>query len=315
MPVSEANYHANLHRNPYQAKVNYFQTALKSSKPDLGSAHNKNSRKIKYSKRTKYEKAIRDNMKAKIKRVSRAMTPSSHNMSSAGSQRGLAISHSAKDQISIRDEMYKSNSKEELQDQIMKLNRKIMRLEEGNKWLVEENKRYKSIYSQEPNPGSLKPPQYQYKLSSKRGHRKDSSRKKFQNSKNFSQTDKFSDFRNSYSFENKDWSNVINTPNPEIENQMNANNYMTIPSFCHDKENLKTNVDINHFIRKSTQKESVLMQKVNKILERRSKKHKSKSKSKRKPSELPANKTYKSLKHSKNEIIARINNKYGKRLF
>lgn len=96
---------------------------------------------------------------------------------------------------------------------------------------------------------------------------------------------------------------------------MNTNNYMTIPSFGHDKENLKTNVDISHFIRNSTQKESVLMQKVNKILERRSKIAKSKSKSKRKPSELPVNKTYKNLKHSKNEIIARINNKYGKRLF
>lgn len=132
IPSRDPNFQPNLHRNPYQAKVNYFQTAMKSSNPDFEPV-NKNSRKVKHSKKSKEDHKIKENMKAKIKRVSRALTPSSHNMSSTGSQRGLAISHSAKEQISIRDGLYKNNSKEELQNQIMKLNRKIMKLEEGNK--------------------------------------------------------------------------------------------------------------------------------------------------------------------------------------
>lgn len=243
------------------------------------------------------------------------MTPSSHK-STPVSQKGMTISHSVKDQMNMNDEMYRNNSKEELHNEIMKLNKKITRLEEGNKCLKEENKRYKSIYTQGGGGVSLKPPQSHYKVSCTKLQSREPSRKSIP--KCFNQTDKFSDFGHSYSFENKGHPTVTNTPAPESEVFENGINYMTIPTFMNDKENLRINtkelqlgvLQASNFSHSRPKKESMLMQKVNRILQKRGKGSKSR------PKKFgQVGKGYKSLKHTKNEIIDRINNKYGKRLF
>ena len=158
---NQPSFESKEHRNPYQAKINYFQTAMRNSNIDFGLSNNKHSSKMKYSKR---ESKCSSSTRNQGKRVGRAMTPSSQK-STPSSQKGMTISHSVKDQMNVNGEIYRNNSKEELQSEIMKLNKKIMKLEKGNKCLKEENKRYQSIYTQ-PNAGvSLKPPHSHYKVS------------------------------------------------------------------------------------------------------------------------------------------------------
>lgn len=91
-------------------------------------------------------------------------------------------------------------------------------------------------------------------------------------------------------------------------------NYIPNPGSTHDKENLKNNIEIDKIKPKLRANESILMQKVSRILEKRDiNKHDPKVIS-RMYGTADERGTCKSLKHSKNEIIARINNKYGKRM-
>ena len=127
----------------------------------------------------------------------------------------------------------------------------------------------------------------------------------------FNQVNKIVDFGRSYSFENSNNSKTIKTPAPENYFANSYNNYMTIPASIEEKENLKQNIEVERYRHKSHAKESVLMQKVNRILEKRSKfgKHKSKNYKKKSIDRIrnSKNSTFKSLKHCKNEIISRIN--------
>ena len=140
---------------------------------------------------------------------------------------------------------------------------------------------------------------------------RESSRSNVQYWNKFNHTDKISDFGRSYSFENSNTSKALKTPVPETDFTASYNNYMTIPASIQEKENLKQNIDMQKYRPKMNTKESVLMQKVNRILEKRNKIAKSKSKPFKKKSidrnHYSKNSTFKSLKHCKNEIIARMN--------
>jgi len=212
----------------------------------------------------------------KQKQPSRAQTPSSQNHSSQNIDHWMMVSNSAKHQISIKNELYKEESKEYLYKEIQKLNQKINKLEKGNQYLQNENKRYKSIYIENKIPVEQNPIQSHYKPSCEKMNFRDSSRANMHYLNNFNQTDKFNDFGHSYSFENKNFSKVVQTPIPETDFKSSQNNYMTIPASIQEKENFNRNMNIDKFMPKINQKESALMQKVNRI-------------------------------HSKNEIIARMN--------
>lgn len=91
------------------------------------------------------------------------------------------------------------------------------------------------------------------------------------------------------------------------------NNYLPNSIPVHDKENYKNNIEIEKCKPKLRANESILMQKVSRILEKREM-HKKGHKRDRMYGTSDDRATCASLKHSKNEIIARINNKYGKRM-
>lgn len=83
----------------------------------------------------------------------------------------------------------------------------------------------------------------------------------------------------------------------------------------HDKENLKNNaeLEVQNKPKRPQPSESILIQKVSRILEKREL-NKSNSKFTPRVNDENTSNAYKSLKRSKNEIINRINNKYGKRM-
>lgn len=123
---------------------------------------------------------------------------------------------------------------------------------------------------------------------------------------NFNNTNKFSDFVRSYSFENNGDSTI------KIRNET-LQNY--VPNKLHDKENIKNNSEIEKSSKqnKPLPNESVLIQKVSRILEKREM-NKSKTNFTPRVHEESSGNAYVNMKHSKNEIINRINNKYGQRM-
>mmetsp|Transcript_801 Transcript_801/g.669 ORF Transcript_801/g.669 Transcript_801/m.669 type:complete len:262 (+) Transcript_801:395-1180(+) len=254
-----------------------------------------------------------ENKSKTVKKVenlqSLAHTPLSKE-SSKGSTHGMVISQSAKHQISIKNELYQGGSKEVLHNEIVKLQNKIQKLEKGNQNLKEENKRFQSIYTSNRPPSEQKPPRSHYKPNCEKLNQRESSRTNLQYWNNFNNTDKISDFGRSYSFENSN-SKALKTPVTDNDFAKSYNNYMTIPTSIADKENLKQNTEVDKYRPKLHGKESVLMQKVNRILEKRQITNYPKGKSKAYKKSIDRgkykNSTFKSLKHCKNEIISRMN--------
>jgi hypothetical protein len=294
--------------NPYQAKINYFQTAMHNSNINSVLSDRKDSKKklksyVKNStvSNTKKIKSI----KHREKTNNRAQTPLT-NDPPAYEKPEMGSSQSVKYQITLKSELWNVNPKEAMQKQIMLLNEKVKLLEYDNKKLHDENTYYKNMHAR-GKQNEPKRHNSHYKPEWKKMNQREDSKTSTQYKHvNFNNTNKFSDFVRSCSFENSSDSNV------KIRNET-LQNY--VPSRLNGKENIKNNIDIEKKSKqnKPISNESVLIQKVSRILEKR-------EMNKTKPNLTPRIKVessgnaYVSMKHSKNEIINRINNKYRQRM-
>ena len=114
----------------------------------------------------------------------------------------------------------------------------------------------------------------------------------------------------SYSFENCDYRNAHHKhfPNPNIllsyDGVVNRNNIF-------EKENMINNLAV--WCGKQRNKESILVQKVSRILEKRDINNKNPIYTPRLEESSRKGVKWENLKHSKKDIIARINSKYGKK--
>lgn len=131
---------------------------------------------------------------------SRVATPSSHNRSSNESNPCMVVSQSEKHRVGLKEELCSQVSVDELHLTIQKLNLKVRKLEKENKKLRDENRNLKGIHS---HPHSQKPPGSHYKPHCKKIKEREDSRSSLEyNGHHFNNTNQFSDFTRSYSFEN-----------------------------------------------------------------------------------------------------------------
>lgn len=238
-------------------------------------------------------------------------TPRSRNQSSQDPHHLMGASQSMKSQINLKSELCTDSNVQSLEKQILKLTEKVKKLEKENRKLKDENKRLKKNQVLEsnviqPHPGS------HYKPQCTKLHQRESSRSSMNyNSSNFNYTNQFSDFTRSYSFENSNASKAMRSSEPEPNLLAKYNNS---GRFHNEKENIKCNIEIDNVRPKIRGNESILMQKVTRILEKRDVNKKETQFTPRVYDDINPRPECKSLKHSKNEIISRINSKYGKRM-
>lgn len=294
-------------RNPYQAKINYFQTAMRNSNINSALANrNEPKKKLKSFVKNSTAGSTLKFKSIKHKEINvRNQTPLSNNPSTYEAL-GIGVSQSDKQKITLKSELWNDSSKDELQNQINLLNEKVKQLELENSKLRDENKYYKNMH-EVARQNEHKRPSSHYKPEWKKMHQTKASRvdDHYKNI-NLSNTDKFSDFARSYSFKLNSDSN--SNLKPETLHIYNMNS-------IHDKENFKSNseLEVLNKSKKPQPSESILIQKVSRILEKREM-NKSNSKFTPRADDENTSNAYKSLKRSKNEIINRINNKYGKRM-
>lgn len=110
----------------------------------------------------------------------------------------MVVSQSEKHRVGLKEELCNQTSADELHITIQKLNLKVRKLEKENKRLRDENKKFKNMYCH-----SHKPPGSHYKPHCKKIKEREDSRSSLEyNGINFNNTNQFSDFTRSYSFEN-----------------------------------------------------------------------------------------------------------------
>ena len=281
-------------RNPYQgrAKINYFQSAMRNVDINSNLAPRESKKKLHNFVKSSTAKVQKFRKMNTQKQEMRETSPH------------LGASQSAKHQISLKSELESRNQVPQDNDLALEwaqLREKVQILEQENKKLREENKKLKKRREGKP-PGSHYKPKCA-KMKHTRGNSRTST------GQGFSHTDMLSDATRSYSFENG------GNGKPQIDTEFlkSYNNYVPIPHKMSNKENIGYNIKIEQMGKPKGGQESILMQKVSRIL----KKSKNKAKFTPRDSEVLSEgrgEVWKSLKHSKNEIIARINNKYGNRM-
>lgn len=176
------------YRNPYQAKINYFQTAMRNSKINSALAERQESKQ-------KLKTFVKEANTADWAKFIPETPGSQHSQNEL--QRTMGVSQSVKNQVTLKNELAKENNPlQEFERQIKKLTDRVKKLEKENKKLRDENRRLKGKPSEkrkkEIRPGS------HYKPECKKIHKRGDSR----TSMHFNQTNNFSDFAKSYSFEN-----------------------------------------------------------------------------------------------------------------
>jgi hypothetical protein len=319
--IPEQSSQAKDQRNPYQAKINYFMNQnIRNSSINSTIAARKEAKKklktfVKNSNTGNVNKKFRPTKDAR-ELVSGGETPSSRNRSSQDPHHLMAISQSMKSQINLKSELCTNDSTvQSLEKQLLKLTEKVKKLEKENRKLKDENKRLKKSQVLEKDENQP-PPGSHYNPNCKKSHQRESSRSSMNyNSSNFNYTNQFSDFTRSYSFENSHASKAMRSSEPEPNLLAKYNNYIERPTSLHEgKENIKCNIEIDSLRPKIRGNESILMQKVSRILEKRDINKKESQFTPRIYDDINPRPECKSLKHSKNEIIARINNKYGQRM-
>lgn len=189
-------------KNPYQAKINYFQHALKNSKTNsvLGGCK-ESQKKLKAFVRNSENAQIHKNIRMK-KKKHREGTPSSHTVDSEDNHHGMVMSQSVKSQVVLKNELSNSPNSQKLEQQIQKLNERIRKLELENKQLKDENQKLKTMRESYGFKG-IRQSESHYKPQCSKMHSRDDSRSSMNcNLMNFTQGNKMADFTRSYSFEN-----------------------------------------------------------------------------------------------------------------
>jgi hypothetical protein len=211
----------NDNKNAYQAKINYFQHALRNSKTNSALGGCKESqKKLKAFVRNSENAQIHKNIRMK-KKKHREGTPTSHTVDSEENHHGMVMSQSAKNQVILKNELSNSPNSQKLEQQIQKLNEKIKSLELENKQLKDENQKLKTIRESNAHKG-MRQSESHYKPQCSKMHSRDDSRSSTNyNLMSFTQSNKIADFTRSYSFENSNNSNAIRSQDAEPRLAMN----------------------------------------------------------------------------------------------
>lgn len=291
-------------RNPYQtrSKINYFQSAMRNVNINSALAdRNENKKKL---------KTFVKNSTTKVEKFRKIKQPSRQTPKHTETSPTLVVSQSAKHQVSLKSEL--EGDRESMRQEILKLHERVKKLEKENKKLKEENRKLKA------RPGSKirkenRPPGSHYKGKCHKAiHHREHSRTS--TGQGFSHTDMMSDVTRSYSFENPGSSKGMQTEKIDPGFLKSYNNYVPIPHKTSNKENFENNIKVEKALGKTRPNESILMQKVSRILEKRELNKLKYTPREEEDLQGGRSSAFQSLKHSKNEIIARINNKYGNRM-
>jgi len=306
------------HQNPYQPDSKNLQSTLHHPNINPNAVSSKDSKKklkafVRNSEIAHQSKTFKPKRKVK---VGINDTPSSDTPSAGDTHHGMMVSHSVKNQVTLKNELSNVSHIQSLELQIQKLNEKVLKLEKDNKILSQENLALKADKLKENAIIERRGAETDYTPHCAKMHQRDDSRSSTNyNLSNFTQQKNVADFTRSYSFENSTNSRVLRSSDVEPNFTMSYKNYAQNNDIAGNKENLVTNIALEK-ARSGQRKdgESLLMRKVTRILEKRDLNKKSSKYTPREGSGPDYQKICKSLKHTKNQIIARINNKYGKRM-
>lgn len=133
-------------QNPYQAKINYFQSAMRNSKIDSALASKKDNKKRadeKFTNTCPIQGNNGNQSSPRVDNVSRPHSPTSSTNNNYKIALNMTSSQSVKNQVSLKNELSKNDSTRVLEEQIHQLNQRVRKLEKENKKLKHENKEIK----------------------------------------------------------------------------------------------------------------------------------------------------------------------------